>query len=446
MEDKDKKSVFEETPDNGNPSVAEVLAEEEALSDQVKVISPGRMVLKRFFRSKLSVIGLVTIVVLFLFAFVGPLFSGLPFIWGEMEEDATPQEEPLIAVRNSNYYEQITESDLMVMLFPANAGELASFNSFSTGEKNKWRNRLNAMFADEEAPADAAVIGSVSYKGETYRFQIVKEQGGLQSYYLLDENDEPIRNTYYKTTETYRTVNLQAAPCWEHWLGTDSKGYDVFSRLMYGGRISLTLSFLVIIIQTVLGIILGGVSGYFGKWIDQLIMRITDILNCLPSLPIMLIISAILDGTDIDDGLRIYYLMGVLSLIGWTGIARVVRGQILFLREQEFMVAAEALGLSVPRRIFKHLIPNVMPQLIVQMTLGLGSVILSESTLSYLGLGIRPPSAAWGTMISDARDPVVLQYYPNQWIPAGVLIVLAVLAFNFVGDGLRDAFDPKARR
>ncbi len=141
--------------------------------------------------------------------------------------------------------------------------------------------------------------------------------------------------------------------------------------------------------------------------------------------------------------------MGILTIFGWSGTARLVRGQILSLREQEFMLAAEATGISTARKVFKHLIPNVLPLLIVQATLGLGSVILYESTLSYLGLGVPFPYAAWGTMIgatSGAAGKDILENYPNLWVPAGICIILAVLAFNFVGDGLRDAFDPKAKR
>ena len=175
-------------------------------------------------------------------------------------------------------------------------------------------------------------------------------------------------------------------------------------------------------------------------------MRMVDLLYCLPSTPLLLVMSSVLDGQGVDPGDKIYWLLGVLTIIGWAGTARLIRGQILGLREQEFMLAAEATGLSPMRKIFKHLIPNVMPQLIVSMTLGLGGVILMESTLSYLGLGIQIPYAAWGTMIGLAKDPTILQYYGNLWIAPGILIVLAVLAFNFVGDGLRDAFDPKMKR
>ena len=231
-----------------------------------------------------------------------------------------------------------------------------------------------------------------------------------------------------------------------HPLGTDEKGMDVLIRLMYGGRISLTLGFVVVILETILGIIMGGISGYFGGWIDQVIMRLVDIINCIPTLPILLIASVVLDSWQVDAQMRIYYLMVIMTVFGWSGTARMVRGQILYLREQEYIVACEVMGIPTWRRIFKHLVPNIMPQLIVSMTLGLGGIILYESTLSYLGLGIPLPYAAWGTMISSSTDPVTMANYPTLWIPAGILIVIAVLAFNFVGDGLRDAMDPKAKR
>lgn len=241
-------------------------------------------------------------------------------------------------------------------------------------------------------------------------------------------------------------INSYAPLSSSHWLGTDEKGMDIFIRLMYGGRVSLTLGFVVVIIQTIIGIIMGGIAGYFGGRADQIIMRLVDILNCIPTLPILLIASVVIDSWEIESSMRIYYLMLILTIFGWSGTARMVRGQILYLREQEYIVACEVMGIPTWRRIFKHLVPNVMPQLIVSMTLGLGGIILSESTLSYLGLGIPLPYAAWGTMISASTDPVTMAFYPNLWIPAGILIVMAVLAFNFVGDGLRDAMDPKSRR
>lgn len=334
---------------------------EQSLSDSVRALSPTRLVVKRFFRSPLSLVGLIIVVSLFIFSFIGPLF--IPY--GEYE------------------------------IFPI------------------------------ETPVNVSASESfVGADGETYQYFDVST--GINYY--------------------------QAAPTKGHILGTDTNGMDAFVRLMYGGRISLSISFLVVFLETLIGVVLGGLAGYFGGKIDMLIMRLVDIINCLPTLPILLVVSSILRAMPpniIPVDARIYYLMGFLTLIFWAGTARLVRGQILSLREQEYMVAAEATGISVFSKIFKHLIPNVMPQLIVQMTLSLGSIIIYESTLSYLGLGVQIPKAAWGTMISMA-DPAkgqnILQFYPNLWVAPGILIVLAVLGFNFIGDGLRDAIDPKMKR
>jgi peptide/nickel transport system permease protein len=258
-----------------------------------------------------------------------------------------------------------------------------------------------------------------------------------------------VEYTVRQTTEKALKDNFLAPPSSEHILGTDNEGYDIFVRLMYGGRISLTVSFLAVFLITALGVVLGGVAGYFGGVVDNVIMRVCDVLICLPGIPILLIISTALDAPEygVPAEYRIYLLMAFLSLISWPGTARLVRGQILSLREQEYMVAAEAMGYSATRKIFKHLIPNVMPQLIVQMSLSLGSMILYEATLSYLNLGVKAPYAAWGTMINIiSTNQDILQHHLNVWVPAGVCIVIAVLGFNFVGDGLRDALDPKSRR
>ena len=209
---------------------------------------------------------------------------------------------------------------------------------------------------------------------------------------------------------------------------------------------SLVIGFIVEIIATVLGVILGGLSGYFGKWVDMLIMRIVDVFYCIPSMPIIIILGAAMDNTGVDPQIRMIYLMLILGFLGWPGMARLVRGQILSLREQEFMTATEACGISVSRRIFRHLVRNVIPQLIVSCTMGLGGTIITEATLSFLGLGVKFPFASWGNIINDVNNTFVLQNYWFIWIPAGVLLLLTVLAFNLVGDGLRDAFDPKMKR
>ena len=332
---------------------------DEPLDKNIKLMSPTRMVVRRFFRSKLSIIGLVMVIGLFIFSFFGPLVYNQ---WGETELDE--------------------------------------------GGKIIYTTTTVTVTDDN---------------GETYEIK--------------------------QTIEKKVKDNFLAPPSSEHILGTDNEGYDIFVRLMYGGRISLTVSFIAVFVITVLGVVLGGIAGYFGGVIDDVIMRICDILMCLPGIPILLIISTILDAAEVDGKYRIYLLMVYLTLFSWTGTARLVRGQILSLREQEYMVAAEAMGYSTGRKIFKHLVPNVMPQLIVQMSLSLGSMILYEATLSYLNLGVKPPYAAWGTMINIISTNMdILQNHFNVWGPAGICIVIAVLGFNFVGDGLRDALDPKMRR
>ncbi|MEA4889261.1 MAG: ABC transporter permease [Clostridiaceae bacterium] len=259
---------------------------------------------------------------------------------------------------------------------------------------------------------------------------------------IVRNND---RWTIRKIDETL-VIKSYEYPSSVHFLGTDDNGMDIITRMMFGGRISLMIGFIVVFIETFIGIILGGVAGYFGKWIDNLLMRLVDIFNCIPSLPLIIIIGAIMDSLKVDPQVRMVYLMLILGLLGWPGIARLVRGQILSLREQEFMVAAEATGLSVYRKIFRHLIPNVVPQLIVVATMSLGSTILTESVLSFLGLGVKFPFASWGNIINAVSNVHVMTNYWFVWIPAGFCILITVLGFNFIGDGLRDAFDPKMRR
>ncbi|MBD5131609.1 MAG: ABC transporter permease [Clostridiales bacterium] len=343
---------------------------EEALADRVRIVSPFKLVIKRFFRSRLSVVGLTMFLAVLVFSFIGPLF--VP--WGQSEIDYSPAERI--------YYSNISHT-------------------------------------------------AIGPDGEEY------------TYYRISVNQPGINKhahawTYGETNDGERAL---------HVLGTDNDGYDILARLMYGGRMSLMLSFLVVLIYTVLGIILGGLAGYFGGWVDMIIMRVVDILNCIPSLPILLIVGAIFDGTGWNLEYRIYIMLGALTLLSWPGTARLVRGQILFLREQEYMVAADALGFGVGRKIFKHLVPNVMPQLIVSMTLGLGGTILTEASLSFLGLGVPSTLASLGQMVSLAtNNPTIMQFYIADWLPAGLIIIIAVVAFNFIGDGLRDALDPKMKR
>ena len=347
-------SALEEADELNGP----VAEEEECHDKNVRLMSPGRMIARRFFRSKLSIVGLIIIVALFAFCWLGPLFY------------------------------------------------------------TQWDSGTTDM------------SGKIEYTKTLITYV----------------DDSGVEHSFYQVVETRKDINALAKPSASHPLGTDKNGLDVFARIMEGGKISLAISFLSVFIITILGVIFGGLAGYFGGVVDTIIMRVCDVLMCLPGFPILLIVGTLIEAIGIKLQFRIYYLMGFLTLISWSGTARLVRGQILSLREQEYMVAAEAMGYSTGRKIFKHLVPNVMPQLIVSMTLSLGSMILYESSLSYLGLGAPEKYAAWGTMINSANDPNILQNYFNVWGPPGICIILAVLGFNFIGDGLRDALDPKSRR
>lgn len=277
---------------------------------------------------------------------------------------------------------------------------------------------------------------------------VVYDENGVAEQEITTITIENQNGNYVMScNQTSYLIDIYSDPSLTHWFGTDGNGMDVLARMMYGGRISLIFCFIVVIIEVILGIIMGGIAGYFGGWIDNLIMRLVDVFYCIPSLPIMIILGAMFDALKMEPYVRMAWLMALLGFLGWAGVARLVRGQILSLREQEFMVAAEAIGLKTNRRIFKHLMPNVMPQLIVTATAGLGSIIITESTLSFLGLGVKFPLSTWGTMINSVTSSTESMIrYTYIWIPVGLLICLTVIAFNFVGDGLRDAFDPKMKR
>ena len=532
---------------------------------RVKVLSPGMLVTKRFIRNRMAVTGLVILIFMFVFSFIGGLVS--PYgqdqffytdktirkSFGEAKENTefrygsnsdelfglTAQAKAMLAIQqgkdsfnfsNHNYtMNKVSDEMFTVSCDGVMVGYAAKdmVNADAADQKLSFEFNYQALTAyatgAKEFTADGVTYalaedGGVTLDGADYAYisrylvqaispdvflsrdfkdkllaTIATAQDGKATFTYTDESlimNEPEQtedgenadgqtsgintedpnapkqdDTSDTATAEYdlefkaatnswqilqekssRQYDQYSFPNMKHWLGTDMYGMDMLTRLMYGGRVSLLIGFIVIIIETVIGVIFGGISGYFGGWVDNLIMRIVDIFYCIPSMPVIIILGAAMDASRVDPTIRMVYLMLILGFLGWAGIARLVRGQILSLREQEYMAAAEACGLSVSRRIFKHLIPNVVPQLIVTCTMGLGSVIIMEATLSFLGLGVKFPFASWGNIISDVNNTHVLTTYWFIWIPAGVLLLLTVLAFNLVGDGLRDAFDPKMKR
>ena len=349
----------------------------------------------------------------------------------------------------------IKSNDDVLEIFDAQGNEFAEFSTISirrySGEDSMdydLKKALNTVI--EEMQETDLKTAELTYRlpmqdeNGVYTYD---EQGNLQ----YEDGDLTIsqRDTGSYVISCHQTIYVIdkfAAPSGTHVLGTDGDGFDVLARVMYGGRISLMVGFVVVSLQILLGVIMGGLAGYYGGWVDNLIMRLVDIFYCLPSMPIMIILGAMMDALRMNTYVRLMIMMAALGIMGWAGVARMVRGQILSLREQEFMVATEATGIRVKDRIFRHLVPNVMPQLIVIASLGIGGTIITESTLSFLGLGVKHPLATWGTIINSVSSASAMAHYPFIWIPVGLLICMTVIAFNFVGDGLRDAYDPKAKR
>ncbi|MET1250042.1 oligopeptide ABC transporter permease [Sporolactobacillus sp. STCC-11] len=227
---------------------------------------------------------------------------------------------------------------------------------------------------------------------------------------------------------------FEAAPSAAHWLGTDPVGRDVMSRLIYGAQVSITVGIGAVAIYVAIGIVLGLVAGYFGGWIDMLIMRLTDVFMSFPYFMVILVLVSII-------GPSLFNITLVIGLLGWPAIARLVRGSVLSIKEMDYVKAGVALGYSTPKILFQHILPNALAPILVNATFGVASAIIMEASLSFLGMGVRPPAASWGNMLTQAESITVLSSQPWLWIPPGLMILLAVLSVNFIGDGLRDAIE-----
>lgn len=226
-------------------------------------------------------------------------------------------------------------------------------------------------------------------------------------------------------------------------MGTDNLGRDVFARLVNGGKMTMTIGALSVVIEMIIGVILGGIAGYFGGWVDMVIMRVAEVISSMPFIPFAMILSAVM-GTRVSVGQRMYIIMVILGILSWPGLCRLVRAQMLSQREMEYVVAAKTMGVKEGQIIFKHIIPNVMSVCLVSITLAFGTSMLTESTLSYLGFGVPLPTPTWGNMLNGANNSVTIQNYWWNWVFVGAIFGLSCICINLIGDGLRDALDPKS--
>ncbi len=248
---------------------------------------------------------------------------------------------------------------------------------------------------------------------------------------------------FYQNYAVDTNGNVHAWGLKGHPLGTDDKGRDVLTRIVNGGKVTMTVGAVAVVISLVIGIIMGGLAGYFGGKVDMIVMRVSEVIGGLPFLPFALLMSAII-GSRISVGLRMYLIMIVLGVLSWTGICRLIRAQILAEREKEFVLAAQAMGVREGTIIFKHILPNVLSILLVEATLSFATCMLTESSLSYLGFGISPPTPTWGNMLTGANNSIVIQQYWWRWVFPAAIFGICTICINLIGDGIRDAVDPKS--
>ena len=251
---------------------------------------------------------------------------------------------------------------------------------------------------------------------------------GAKQTYLVNENDQVTEKSGFRG----------------YLFGTDNRGRDILTRIIHGGKMTMTIGAVAVIVSTIIAIIIGCVSGYFGGWVDMLLMRITEICSSIPFLPFAMMLSYVIRTQPIDETTRIFIIMCILGLLSWTGLARMIRAQVLAEREKEFVIAAQSMGIKESRIAFKHILPNVASIILVNLTLDFAGCMLTESSLSYLGFGVQQPQPTWGNMLYGANNSIVIQNYWWQWVFPAIFLAIATISINIIGDALRDVLDPKS--
>jgi peptide/nickel transport system permease protein len=363
--------------------------------------SQWRLIGRRFARHRLAVAGLYVLLVLYTIAALAEFFAPYTSGWYDLEHAYCPPQLPRLSLREGLYVHAV----------------------------KRHRDEVTKRITYVEDRKERIPLGFFA-RGERYRLWGLI---GCNWHFLgVDRRAYKPSADYAGSTPTF------------YMLGADKYGQDLLSRIVYGARISLSVGIMGILVTFVLGLIVGGISGYVGGAVDNVIQRSIEIINAFPKLPLWLALGAIMP-PDWSPVVIYFGITIVLSLLGWTGLARVVRGKILSLREEDYATAAKLLGAGHGRIIFRHLIPGFASHIIVSLTLSVPGMILGETSLSFLGLGLRPPVVSWGVMLQDCMNIQAIAHYPWMLLPV-IFIVTTVLCFNFLGDGLRDAADPYSSR
>ena len=319
-------------------------------------------------------------------------------------------------------------------------GELIVSGAFENGED------ALPTLADGEYFVDI-VGGTRHFVGVTNQHHVYAWGHNVYGQCLLDERGG--ERVFTGALQTYLANDegklIQSVGLKGYLMGTDGRGRDVFARIVHGGKMTMTIGAVAVIVSSLIAIFVGCLSGYFGGWVDTLLMRVTEIFSSIPFLPFAMLLSQIIKNYNVGEKARIFIIMLILGALSWTGLARMIRGQVLAEREKEFVTAARAMGVKEGKIAFKHVLPNIVSVILVSMTLDFAGCLLTESSLSYLGFGVQQPRPTWGNMLSGSNNSTVIQNYWWQWLFPALFLSVAVICINVIGDALRDALDPKEK-